>query len=568
MPTDEHQRITPHVEIDALMTATRWPDPVPATVLALVSQLLAANRHDDGHAHFAALASEHPDQPVFLAIACFFQAVGGHGTEDTLSALDKAVAAQAGLPHYFRGLVLAELPARAADAVADLQLVLSLGDRFPVGLRRAVFRGLATAYIALDRPDLAADALAKSGTTDATPQLVADYSVDDQHGFRFVPARIAAMADRVWVAQGYDFADIAFVQTDEGVVAIDAGSTPANARAALAAFREVSDRPITHIILTHAHWDHIGGLDALRGPDTQVIAQADFPAELATQNSIPLAYHRFAPVDVIRRQDVTPDLLVDARHRLTVGGTEFDLYPVRGGETEDALVVHVPDRGVVFAGDVMMPYLGAPFLPEGSADGLFDAMRLIEDLAPQLVIHGHPGLTAIYTIDVLPALRTALADLHRVVVAGLGAGATLGELLRRNHLPGSLADAPGAVIPYLVTRDNLIKRVHRQRTGYWQPDGDGVEHVLPAEWAAALDILAGGREQAFTDAVGELNTRGEHVLALKLADHALLVHPASTRLAALRQEALHRLMERHQGLNPFKFIVYSELAGVDLPAPE
>ncbi|MFI5474596.1 hypothetical protein ACIA6D_30715 [Streptomyces cacaoi] len=29
-------------------------------------------------------------------------------------------------------------------------------------------------------------------------------------------------------------------------------------------------------------------------------------------------------------------------------------------------------------------------------------------------------------------------------------------------------------MPYLVTRDNLIQRVHRQRTGYWHRQGEGI----------------------------------------------------------------------------------------------
>ena len=44
----------------------------------------------------------------------------------------------------------------------------------------------------------------------------------------------------------------------------------------------------------------------------------------------------------------------------------------------------------------------------------------------------------------------------------------------------------------LVMRDNVIKRTHHQRTGYWKPDGEGMEDIAPREWAAALDLLGGG----------------------------------------------------------------------------
>ncbi len=52
--------------------------------------------------------------------------------------------------------------------------------------------------------------------------------------------------------------------TRDGIVAIDAGTTPASARAAVAELRRISTLPITHVILTHAHWDHVQAADALR----------------------------------------------------------------------------------------------------------------------------------------------------------------------------------------------------------------------------------------------------------------------------------------------------------------
>src|SRR5262249_56877636 len=86
---------------------------------------------------------------------------------------------------------------------------------------------------------------------------------------------------------------------------------------------------------------------------------------------------------------------------LTLGGVEFGLCLVRGGETVDGLLVHLPARGVVFTGDVIMPYLGARFLPEGWAEGLFETMSLVRQLEPRLLIHGHTPPTERVTIDAL-----------------------------------------------------------------------------------------------------------------------------------------------------------------------
>jgi glyoxylase-like metal-dependent hydrolase (beta-lactamase superfamily II) len=570
-------------EIDALERALRWPGADPRAALVLANGLIAARQDERGRDGFRELAAEHPDRPLYLALASLFTARAARrlppeealaAVEEAIAGLDRAVARDPGVTTYLRGQVLAELPAgfgRAEAAVADLEWVQANRDRFPPGLQRGVLRSLARAYTALGREEDARRALERSGQASLDgdePVIVADYWLTVRDGFHFGPPRLRELAPGVLVAQGYDFADFAFVSTGAGLVAIDAGTTPGNVRAALAALREVTDQPITHVILTHAHWDHIGGLEALAGQGTEVIAQARFPEELALVHATAAPNSDFFGADVTPLPDVRPDRLVAAPETLTVGGVELALYPVAGGETVDGLLVHLPDRGLLFAGDVLMPYLGAPFLPEGSAEGLFETIELIRRLAPRMLVQGHTGLTELFTVETLPGYEAALRELHALVLEGVRTGEGLTAILERNHLPELLREHPTAVIPYLVTRDNLIDRVHRQRTGYWQPGWEGVEHVSDREWAAALDLLAGGREEAFATAAGALLEDAAYPVALRLADLGLAAHPESQTLAGVRRRALDRLRERHQQLNPFKFIVYSSLAGAELPPVE
>jgi hypothetical protein len=93
----------------------------------------------------------------------------------------------------------------------------------------------------------------------------------------------------------------------------------------------------------------------------------------------------------------------------------------------------------------------------------------------------------------------------------------------------------------------------------------GLEPATAAEHAAALDLLAGGRDEQFAAAAAAtLIGQGDHGLALQIIQPGLLRHPASTTLAGLRRTALHRLMEQHQQFDPFKFLIYAELAGAEI----
>src|SRR5215475_6296089 len=242
------QPIVPDLEAEALKEAVHWPQADVTAVMALVGRLSAGRRNAEGLAYFRERAASEPTRGLFLALEGVFQARQAGEVSlfrrvawvnEAVAKLDRAVALDPGLPRYLRGIVLAGLPERfgkAQTGIEDLTWVLDNKGRFPVGLRRGAYYGLAQAYTTLGREAAARDALAKSGASrldPAQPVFIADFSLSARDGFRFRPPRLVEFAPGIHVAQGFDFGDIAFVSTDEGIVAVDAGTTEETARAAL-----------------------------------------------------------------------------------------------------------------------------------------------------------------------------------------------------------------------------------------------------------------------------------------------------------------------------------------------
>jgi glyoxylase-like metal-dependent hydrolase (beta-lactamase superfamily II) len=567
--------------LGSLKQAASWPGADRNTVVALATALVAARADAEGSSYFQDRSERNPADVTAQALAGFFQVRAGHDVAGGITKLDKAATMDLGLPQYFRGLALAELlpdrgPTEAAfgagdtgqadQVIADLELVVAARDQFPVGFLRAAYQGLARAYLVVGRQQQAAEVLRRSGLGPAAtgrPPSFTSFSVTARDGMRLSTPKALSPAPHVHVAQSYDFGDFAFIDTSAGIVAIDAGTSPDRVLAAMTDLGLKDRTPVSHLILTHAHFDHVGGSAALLGPDTQVIAAAEFPAEAERQRhwSVP---PYLTGTDASSASDVKPDRLISEQTTLVVGDTEIVLIPVRGGETTGALMVYLPADGLLFTGDVLMPYLGVPFTAEGSPEGMLETLRDIRELAPRQLIEGHTTLTENFTIDALTGLEPALTQLHQFALDRISETMPLPLILDLAYLPASLRDHPTAVVPYLVSRDCFISRLYHQRTGYWEPDGQGIDPRSPAERAAALDLLAGENAEAFVNAAATLAEQGDLTLALEILTPGLLRHPESTELADLRQAVLVRLMDERQLSDPFGFLFYAELAGVEL----
>jgi len=569
--------LTQQRPLSALMTAAAYPNADSVTLFVTMQQLLASHREREGYDYFGRLAASQPQRaPLLLALQATMQARLAPQVflprrvawvEDAIRKLDAEAAAEPERGRFLRGIVLAELPARfgkAQQAIDDLQASLVQPALGPFGLERGMYRGLAAAYHTLGDEPRSRAMLARAGLqslNDADqPRVAGDLSVSADGGFRFGMKRLVREADGVYVAEGYDFANLVFFVSPQMVVAVDAGTTEETTREAVAALRRITTAPIKYVILTHGHWDHVGGLKALREPGTVVIASAGFPDQLAHDR----AYHppfRYFFGSGTMNLDVRPERLLSAPETLSPGGLELRIIPAPSGETSDALFVQDPAHGLLVVGDAFMPYAGAPFVAEGSPEGFLSAIDAVIQLQPRRLIHGHPPLTALFTIQAMPGLRDALRALYARALDDARTARPLADVLHDDFLPASLRDAPGAVQPFLVTRDTFVQRLYAVHAGYWQSNGDGLDAFTRAEWASALDQLGGGGEQPFARAAHDLEARGDAALALRIAELGLQRHRASAALARERAHALATLREVYAQTNPFRFIVYSEFAG-------
>ena len=76
---------------------------------------------------------------------------------------------------------------------------------------------------------------------------------------------IIKITENVYTAVGYSVSNVSMIIGETGLVIVDAGQKPEDAKKILAEFRKITDKPVKAIIYTHGHPDHTGGTSVFAG---------------------------------------------------------------------------------------------------------------------------------------------------------------------------------------------------------------------------------------------------------------------------------------------------------------
>ncbi len=187
---------------------------------------------------------------------------------------------------------------------------------------------------------------------------------------------------------GGDIANLGFVVGDT-VAVIDPGGSRDIAERLYAAIRQITDKPISHVIITHMHPDHSFGADLFAETGAEIIGHKNLTSGIerrmaAWEESIPRQIGALAMLGTLIR---LPDRTISAPEDIDLGGAVLRLVPVATAHTDNDLTIHHVESGTLFAGDLIFADL-TPSI-DGSLTGWLAWLSAPPEPLPRQIVSGH-----------------------------------------------------------------------------------------------------------------------------------------------------------------------------------
>jgi alkyl sulfatase BDS1-like metallo-beta-lactamase superfamily hydrolase len=372
------------------------------------------------------------------------------------------------------------------------------------------------------------------------------------------PIEVKVIAENVYLATGVG--NTTMIVTAEGNVLFDTGLVIQVAQQ-IKLLKEISDAPVSHIVLSHSHADHIGGTKFWKVEETEIVAHDDFVEEQRYLMELePYQYGRnrtlfpWMPawedkpdIELMRYGGIEPSITVGDWETLsfTLGGVEFQVIGTPGAEGADNAVLWLPQQKILFSGDFFGPQFPQfPNVFTMRGEKIRKPMEYVKslDLLLQLDIetivpsHMDPTIGATQIRADMTKIRDAVQYVHDETIAGMNNGKTVYDLMKEIKLPAhlDLVQNHGRV-------DWAVRSIWDYYAGWFHFDSTTTLYPVPAR-----DVYADLAEVAGSEALLALAQnyigQNEAVKALHIIEVVLAGDEDNTAALGLRKQALEVLL--------------------------
>ncbi len=182
-------------------------------------------------------------------------------------------------------------------------------------------------------------------------------------------------------------ANIGFVIGDDSVAIIDPGGSRTDGERLRASVREVTDKPIRYLILSHMHPDHVFGAAAFDADTPRVVGHHRMSMVLVDRGE----FYRAQLAAILGRDEAGdyagPDLLVQDLSTIDLGNRLLDLRAHGTAHTDNDLSIVDRSTGTLWAADLLF----VERIPaiDGSILGWLREMQVLKTIVASRVVPGH-----------------------------------------------------------------------------------------------------------------------------------------------------------------------------------
>lgn len=182
----------------------------------------------------------------------------------------------------------------------------------------------------------------------------------------------------------------AIVETDEGLLVFDTGSSETIGKALINTIRTVSDQPIRWVINSHSHGDHWLGNGAFATEQPEAFIASDIAIELMHQEGLNWVdrMHNMTEGATGNFKPLPADSAVTKAMEREFGGVKVQVLLSKQSHSPGDMVFWLPEKQVLLTGDVLFNYR-APATFDSHVPQWLAFLEEMQALQPAHVIPGH-----------------------------------------------------------------------------------------------------------------------------------------------------------------------------------
>ncbi len=279
------------------------------------------------------------------------------------------------------------------------------------------------------------------------------------------------LSDNAWAYTAEGDPNTGIVVGDDAVLVADTQATPVMAQDVIRRIREVSDKPIKYVVLTHYHAVRVLGASGYQ--PQQIIASQDTydliveRGEQDRKSEIERFPRLFRAVESVPGL-TWPTITFKGEMTLWLGKLEVRLLQLGRGHTKGDTVVWLPQHKILFSGD-LVEYEATPYAGDAYFEDWPATLDAIAALAPEKLVPGRgAALTTPGQVQAgLAGTRAFVSELYATVKAGAGAGKDLRAVYRETYDRLKPQYGQWVIFDHCMPFD--VTRAYDLATGYRDP---------------------------------------------------------------------------------------------------